>query len=222
MLQLSKDENGSNEVAITYSMDNLEDERDVEQCFGIDFGDEHSADPMRDSYSYHLICGSKECVVISLHNHPSLSKISLVDVRFFLEHLAIKLLIVVTNMGNIYYLVKTNKFDRQKAIILFNEAVSVNNKARGSKALQKASEYFLKSCHKAGIVYEDRKEVQIMKYNHAVLGESIELYNEAVEWGRDQKKRMEKNEKARVIILDSLIHMLAEKRKIIESRQSNK
>ena len=33
---------------------------------------------------------------------------------------------------------------------------------------------------------------------------------------------MEKNEKARVIILDSLIPMLAEKRKIIESRQSNK
>ena len=156
VLQLSKDENESNEVAITYSMDNLEDERDAEYCFGIDFGDEHSADPMRDSYSYHLICGSKECVVISLHNHPSLSKISLVDVRFFLEHLAIKLLIVVTNMGNIYYLVKTNKFDRQKAIELFNEAVSVNNKARGLKALQKASEYFLKSCHKAGIVYEDR------------------------------------------------------------------
>ncbi len=105
---------------------------------------------------YHLICGSKKCVVISLHNHPSLSKISLVDVRFFLEHLAIKLLIAVTNMGNIYYLVKTSKFDRQKAIDLFNEAVSVNNNARGLKALQKASEYFLKSCYKAGIVYEDR------------------------------------------------------------------
>ena len=150
---------GDGEIAAVYSIpefDNPEDERDAEQCFGIDFGDEHSADPMRDSYSYHLICGSKKCVVISLHNHPSLSKISLVDVRFFLEHLAIKLLIAVTNIGNIYYLVKTNKFDRQKAIDLFNEAVSVNNKARGLKALQKASEYFLKSCHKAGIVYEDR------------------------------------------------------------------
>lgn len=118
VLQLSKDENESNEVAIIYSMDNPEDEKDAEQCFGIDFGDEHSADPMRDSYS--------------------------------------KLLIAVTNMGNIYYLVKTNKFDRQKAIDLFNEAVSVSNKARGLKALQKASEYFLKNCHKTGIIYEDR------------------------------------------------------------------
>lgn len=61
-----------------------------------------------------------------------------------------------------------------------------------------------------------------MKYGRAVLGESVELYNEAVEWGRDQKKRMEKNEKARVIILDSLAPMLAEKRKIIAGRQSDK
>ena len=53
VLQLSKDENESNEVAITYSMDNTEDEREAEQCFGVDFGDDHSADPMRDSYSFH-------------------------------------------------------------------------------------------------------------------------------------------------------------------------
>lgn len=110
VLQLSKDENESNEVAITYSMDNTEDEREAEQCFGVDFGDDHSADPMRDSYSFHLICGSKKCAVISLHNHPSLSKISLVDVRFFLEHPAIKLLTVVTNLGNIYYLPESVNF----------------------------------------------------------------------------------------------------------------
>lgn len=156
VLQLSKDENESNEVAITYSMDNTEDEREAEQCFGVDFGDDHSADPMRDSYSFHLICESKKCAVISLHNHPSLSKISLVDVRFFLEHPAIKLLTVVTNLGNIYYLVKNNKFNWGKAIEIFNEAVSMNNEAIGLKALQKASEHFLKNCSKAGIVYEDR------------------------------------------------------------------
>lgn len=59
-----------------------------------------------------------------------------------------------------------------------------------------------------------------MKYGHAVLGESLELYKEAVEWGKDQKKRMEKNEKARAIILDSLAPMLEEKRKNIANRQS--
>lgn len=61
-----------------------------------------------------------------------------------------------------------------------------------------------------------------MKYGHAVLGESLELYKEAVEWGKDEKKRMEKNEKARAIILDSLAPMLEEKRKRAALRQSGK
>lgn len=61
-----------------------------------------------------------------------------------------------------------------------------------------------------------------MKYGHAVLGESLELYREAAEWGRDQKERMEKNERARAIILDSLAPMLEEKRKTIAGRKSVK
>lgn len=59
-----------------------------------------------------------------------------------------------------------------------------------------------------------------MKYGHAVLGESLELYKEAAEWGRDQKRRMEKNEKARAIILDSLAPMLEKKRKINANKDS--
>lgn len=112
---------------------------------------------MRDSYSYHLLCGSKECVVISLRNHPSMSKISLVDVRFFLEHRTVKLLTVVTNLGNIYYLVKTKAFSIDQAINIFNEAVTITNGNVGLKALRNASEYFLENCYKAGIVYAGRR-----------------------------------------------------------------
>ena len=65
-------------------------------------------------------------------------------------------------------------------------------------------------------------EMLVMKYGHAVLGESLELYQEAAEWGRDQKKRIEKNEKARAIILDSLAPMLEEKSKQIASQQTKK
>jgi hypothetical protein len=56
-----------------------------------------------------------------------------------------------------------------------------------------------------------------MSYGHAVLGESVELYQEAAEWGRNQKKRMEKNAKARMIIMESLAPMLEEKRKLCSS-----
>lgn len=156
VLQLSKEENDSNEVAITYSMDNADLDKDTSELFGVDFGDDHSADPMRDSYSYHLIRSSKSCVVVSLHNHPSLSKISLVDVRFFLENETIKLLTVVTNLGNIYYLVKGKEYNKSIAIEIFNEAVTQNNNATDLKAFQKASAHFLRNCHRAGIIYEDR------------------------------------------------------------------
>lgn len=61
-----------------------------------------------------------------------------------------------------------------------------------------------------------------MGYGHAVLGESLELYKEAIEWGSDQQKRAEKNDKARAIILDSLAPMLEEKRKMVASQQSGK
>lgn len=61
-----------------------------------------------------------------------------------------------------------------------------------------------------------------MKYGHAMLGESMELYKEAIEWGKDQKKRMAKNEKARAIISESLAPMLEEKRKAIANRKSSK
>ena len=53
-----------------------------------------------------------------------------------------------------------------------------------------------------------------MSYGHAVLGESIELYKEAVEWGKDQQKNIEKNKKARAIIIDDLAPMIAKKRNI--------
>lgn len=54
-----------------------------------------------------------------------------------------------------------------------------------------------------------------------MLGESIELYKEASEWGKDRKKCMAKNEKARAIISESLAPMLEEKRKAIASRKSD-
>jgi hypothetical protein len=60
-----------------------------------------------------------------------------------------------------------------------------------------------------------------MSYGHAVLGESIELYKEAVEWGKNQKNRTEKNAKARTMIMESLAPMLEEKRKLHAGNPTN-
>ena len=75
-------------------------------------GDEHSVDPCMNTVANHLITASLECVVIILHNHPSLSKFSLEDVKFFLNNGTVKMMVVVTNLGNISYLVKRENYNR--------------------------------------------------------------------------------------------------------------
>ena len=152
---MAKEENNSNEVAITYSYD-PELVLSGEELIGIHFGDEHSVDPLSDPQTFHLIMQSKACAVVSLHNHPSLSLISLVDIRFFLQYYSIKLLVIVSNLGGISYLVKSDKFDFAAAVRLTNEVIAMHNKARDLKGYQKAIKFFLKNCHNAGIIYNDR------------------------------------------------------------------
>ena len=102
------------------------------------------------------MASEKECVVIVLHNHPSLSDFSLSDIQFLLAYETVKMMVVVTNLGSISYLVKREKYDFKSAVSLFNEAVNRNNKANGLKDLQNAADYFLKQCYNVGIGYDNR------------------------------------------------------------------
>ena len=95
-------------------------------------------------------------MVIVLHNHPSLSAFSLPDIQFLLRYETVKMMVVVTNLGSVSYLVKNRKYDFEKAVILLNEAVDLNNKAKNIKDLQDAADYFLKNCYNVGINYEKR------------------------------------------------------------------
>lgn len=106
--------------------------------------------------AYHLITVSLECVVIVLHNHPSLSKFSLEDIKFFLRNGTVKMMVVVTNLGSISYLVKKDSYNRKEAIEIYNHAVNINNEGNNIHDYQKAVSYFLSNCHEANIVYEDR------------------------------------------------------------------
>lgn len=156
VLQISKNENNSNEVAITYSMDSTERIQKGEEYIGVSLGSEHEVDPISNTTAYHLVSSAKACIVIVLHNHPSLSDFSLSDVQFLLRYASIKMMVVVTNLGSISYLVKGNGYIYEKAVELFNEAVSSNNEARDLKSLQKAVDHFLKNCYIAGIDYDNR------------------------------------------------------------------
>lgn len=156
VLTVSKDNNDSNEVALTYSLNYRELIAEGKEFMGIALGDEHSVDPCMNTVAYHLIEASFECVVIVLHNHPSLSKFSLEDIKFFLSNETVKMMVVVTNLGSISYLVRKGSYNRRTAIEIYNHSVSMHNDGNSVHDYQKAVSYFLSNCHKANIVYEDR------------------------------------------------------------------
>jgi hypothetical protein len=157
VLIISKNDNDSDEVAITYSLENLNEiGDDRELIYGVSLGDEHSVDPEEDTTSYHILNGALQCVVVILHNHPSMSKISLQDISFLLMYRSMKMIIAVTNYGHIYYLVKTDKYDAEKAGILYKEAYSLYAKAENLKGYQEATDYFLNNCYMVGLLHEDR------------------------------------------------------------------
>jgi hypothetical protein len=157
VLLISKDDNDSDEVAITYNLDNLNDvgdERDL--IYGVSLGDEHSVDPEEDTISYHILNGALQCVVVVLHNHPSMSKLSLQDISFLLMYRNMKMIIAVTNYGNVYYLVKTRNYDVEKAKELYKEAYRRYTEVGNLKGYQEATNYFLNNCYQAGLLHDNR------------------------------------------------------------------
>ena len=156
VLRISKNENNSNEVAITYGMDSVERIQKGEEYIGVALGSEHGVDPISNTTAYHLVSSAEDCIVIVLHNHPSLSDFSLSDVQFLLRYVSVKMMVVVTNLGSISYLVKGKGYAYDKAVALFNAAVSSNNEAKDLKGLQKAADHFLKNCYMVGIDYDNR------------------------------------------------------------------
>ena len=153
-LEISKERNNSAEVALTYDLDNAGELN--EDAIGIAVGGEHEVDPLSDTQSYHIIMGGKSCTVMMVHNHPSLSDFSLMDIHFLVRHPNIKLMIVVTNQGKISYIVKKDDYKKEETVFLYNESVEINNKARNLKGIRKATDYFLHNCSKLGIVYDNR------------------------------------------------------------------
>lgn len=156
VLEISQKENDSNEVAITYTLEHQKCILNNEDYLGVALGAEHDVDPLSNTVANHLITQVGDCVIIIMHNHPSLSDFSLSDVQFFLQYARVKMMVVVTNLGSITYLVKNEKYDNMQAVELFNEAVDMHNKANNLKDLQDAADHFLKNSYKCGITYDNR------------------------------------------------------------------
>lgn len=119
VLTVSKDENDSNEVAITCDLGVA----DPLEVYGVSFGTEHEVDIRADTLSNHILVSQKSVAVVVLHNHPSIQTFSIQDIRFFIEFSVLKVMVVVSNQGTVHYLMREENYDFKKAVALFNECV---------------------------------------------------------------------------------------------------
>ena len=56
-----------------------------------------------------------------------------------------------------------------------------------------------------------------MRYDHAVLGESLELYRDEVNWFATEKERLEKSKKVRKEVSENIQPMVEQNEKIDSS-----
>ena len=155
VLETAKTENDSNEVVYTYSLDGVDLWDENGDYLAVAFGDEHSVSPESDADTFHLLRTAKDCVLVLVHNHPSLSKVSLQDVSYLLRYETLKMIVVVTNRGSINYIVKSDKFDWLKAAELFNKATKEFLERDELKHRQKVTDTFLSNCTECGLVFEN-------------------------------------------------------------------
>ena len=136
VLIISRDRNDGNEVAITYSLDSRRLISEGKEYYGVALGDGNSVDPSDDTVAYHLLNSGERNVIVTIHNHPSLSLLSLADALFLLEYASVRMIVAVTNLGGIFYLAKTDRYDRNAAILLLKEAATMKPDDASLKARQ--------------------------------------------------------------------------------------
>ena len=165
VLQYAKDKNDSSEVAITYDLDNRldisEGVKPIMDKAGVCYGTCDEMDLFSDPQTMRIVLGARSIAVINIHNHPSCSSFSTVDISSFLRETAIKLMIVIGNNGELYYLSKNpTTFNYYKARKYLNDIGNVvhpginENSILTAKEQREVADLFLKNAVNFGMEYK--------------------------------------------------------------------
>lgn len=173
-LAKAKEENEHNEVAVTYDLDNGLSMKDgfqqIIEKAGVCYGGLDETNLFSDTQTMSTIYRAKNIAVVNVHNHPGCSSFSVEDISTFLMESAIKLMVVVGNNGELYYLSKNlPKYNFKEAVryiagvskIIHPDAVP-GYKWKEAE-LRQCADIFLKNSNLFGI-----------EYKH-VLGTDLEL-----------------------------------------------
>lgn len=164
LLTLAKSANNSDEIAITCNIDEnktiLDGLPKVLGNSGICFGTKNETDIFSDTNSMSIINRATSVAIVSLHNHPSCGTFSVQDISIFLFQSTVKLMIVIGNNGELYYMSKdSEKFNYRKAIDYLKEASRIispdiyQQKFISYREMRDIADLFLKNCGFFGIEY---------------------------------------------------------------------
>jgi hypothetical protein len=203
VLKISRDENDCNEVAIAYDLDGPQKELDGEEYLAWAKGDEYSVEPMSDTETNHIIVSAKGCVVVILHNHPNLSKISLEDVMFMLRLPTIKMVVAVTNRGAIGYIVKTEDYEKNRMHVIISY-ITVIRLVLYMRIIEGG---------------------ELMVEHKCILSENPDALDGALEWLQAEIKKLEtENDKKKKVTeslkadIRPLVQKVAKKRGLVSNR----
>lgn len=163
LLRLAKNDNCSNEVALTYNLSSTLHYSDgieniINEC-GICYGNEKEIDLFADTQTMSMINRSSSSCLINIHNHPSCFSFSLQDIRTFLKESAIRLMIVICNDGEMYYMDKTDKYNVNECYDYLKQIYETirpkldKNQIFNLSELREITNLFLKNCLLFGVDY---------------------------------------------------------------------
>jgi hypothetical protein len=188
LLKEAKNRNNHNEVAITYDLDNNLSIKNgllpILEKSGVCEGTTNEVDIFSDTKTMSTIYRAKNIAVINLHNHPSCSSFSVQDISVFLNETAIKLMVVIGNNGELFYLSKNlDKYNFITAFKYFTDIINVIHPIQDKEykwtnaELREVADIFLKNSINFGIDYKH------------VLGTDKELkqINEDKDWNEDER-----------------------------------
>ena len=137
LLTRSMKKNKSDEVGMLVD---LQDWSDI-----IVNGTENRITLTRDKRAYNLLCTAPKNSLLFFHNHPKNSCFSERDLESFLTSDAIIMMSVVCNNGRLYYLIKTDTFDRYAALNYYDK---IYEKTENGSVRE-----FLRTCGSIGLKF---------------------------------------------------------------------
>lgn len=145
LLRRAKDSNNSNEVLAILSFLNGNRKAFVPgsvDTVGVDISNPEA---------YHLLTSARAYEIFYLHNHPSGASFSFADLVTFTEYPQIGVMSVVTNLGKVFMLQKTAKYDYNKMREIIQSAYA--KVKRGTYSERQAVREVLRKCEKGGARY---------------------------------------------------------------------